>query len=1345
MMIRCTSPSFSHKVEFPTFTIDIVIAMSIAAAVFQEYRRSVRTSRFLGLHLALGILIDSTKSRSYFVDRDTHTIAYISAMSAVVRLVLLVLDETPKSVDVVDGHLRQPAKREARSGFWGNTLLLWLNAILLLGFRTRLTPGDLDDLGPELSPQILHQRFKRLWLQAESNFKHSLALVCFRLLRGSLFAVVIPRLVYALCSLAQPFVLQRLLIAIQAEHVSKYTQDSLVQAFVILYFAVAASRASYQHMTSRIATQLRGMLAAQVLDKSLTLSDSEAMKSAAMTLITKDIPEIARGIQFLYEIVFNVFEVVLGMICLALFVRQACVVIFLPLIFSIAFGSYMGRRTARPLKNWSDKTRHRVSETSIVLSQLRIIKMLGLGPTVSVYMQRLRDAEIAASRAYLACRTAVFASQIFTPTITPVLVIAAAYFWDFMKTLSTAEVVPCVATVAVIQRPLHRIIFSASTIVTMFAGLDRVQKYFDLEEVVDKRILTEPTPAVAEKHPAEDTEQSPCPVIEFVDVTLLSRMGGSEVLRQAHFTLNRGSITAVLGPSGSGKTALLQSLVGNSNIADGFIYVEDGTIGYADQSPWIRDVSIRQNVVGSLLFDPDWYATILRVCLLVDDLSQLPGGDSYVAGTAGMNLSGGQRHRVSLARALYCKARIIVLDDIFSALDRKTAVSIIFQLCGEEGLLRKAGCTVVFATYLPESLEIADQLLLLDGSGGLILEQDFHEEWFRNSLTQALAKQTVTTALEQEDKEKAAIQRSRDFQTSIESRSVMGSAPRSKTTMSLYSFFIESAGRREFGWWVVLVFLVSLGETGPDIFIRYWVDLAPENMTYLAGYFGVSVFATLVTAAAHTMHFQVLAPRSSTGLHERLTHVVMSSTLAFFSCVDSGSMLNRYTQDMQSIMADLPLQGYKFFYMLFHILLQVGILGCGTTYMMSMLPYIVAVGAMVLYYYVQTSRQVRVIVVEAKAPLLTHFTETANGLRHIRALGLRSSNLDLGLTLLDASEKSAYVESSLNSWLGLAVDLLSCGVIGVLTLLTVKNKDTVSVPAVGLSYLVMITFGMTLEYFIGSWAGVDNAVNALARLKQFVEETPMEPEIPAIDLPQNWPQKGEVKLSNVTAKYRSSGQATLHGISLQVVAGNKVGITGRTGSGKSSLFLGLLGFLEYTGTIEIDGINISTIPRDVLRSRIITISQEYLDLGGTVRNNLVPLKLNQPDAGGPPTDAEIDDVLESVGLLHIIRGRHGLDQELSKAGLSHGQLQLLSIARAILRGKETQAKLVLMDEATSNVDLETDAKIQKVLRESFSGCTILMIAHRLETIEDADMFVELSHGRASIVGEKEDDSGSQTT
>lgn len=977
--------------------------------------------------------------------------AYLSTASAVSRFILLIIDEMPRVASLFGSQSDQ---------FWGRTLLRWLNSTLLLGFRSRVTLDELDGIAPEFTSATLHAHFIEHWRGAVDLPQHRLALACFRTLWGSVLAVVLPRLSFAAFSLLQPFVLRSLLVAIESPELSSYAEDALVQAFFLVYFGIAASRASYRHMGVLLTTKARGALVAEVLRKNQSLYQADSVEWAAVNLVANEVEQIATGVTLLLDIVFQLLEVTLGMVCLARFAGRACFVVLLPLLFVLLSSSALAKYSHTTAQVWNKDVRRRVDETATVLGQLKTVKMLGLGVTMPLYLQQLHDKALSSSGQYLACMIAKFASQAFASTVTPVLVIVAALFWRYMKSLAMVDIAPCLAVVALIQRPMYTIVHSSAAVGGVLAALERVQAYLELPEADAYPPLR--SVRQAEQEPKENEKDSVNSAIEFAAVTLLSRNSKTEVIRGASFALSRGSVTAALGRCSAGRLALVQSCVGDANVKCGRIFV-DGTIGYADQIPWIRNVSIRENIVGNLsegvVVDEDRYSRVLHACLLSEDLKALPGGDTYMAGTNGVKLSGGQKHRISLARALYRRAQTVVLDDIFSALDRKTAVSILFLLCGEDGLLRKDGSTVVFATYLPECLEVADQLLLFDGEGAVVLEQNFHEEWFRTDLVNMLISLTTPIDIKEEEREKATISRGR-------------ACPRSGTwapgpNRSSLSILIRSTGRVRFAVSIFFTFLVTLGETIPDVYIRHWVDSAPDNMgAYLVGYICTPVFAALASATAFAINFYMLGPCASRAMHRELARVVMRSTLAFFSCTDAGAILTSFNEDINTILQDLMSLHLGFFYMLFHVLLQIGIVGTGAPYMISALLCLVAAVLVILYYYVHTSRQMQRLHLQSKLPLQSHIAETSSGVRYIRALRFLANNFCTGLILLDRFQKAAFTTSSMRRWLGLTVDLLACAFIAVLTSLTLKYRETTSISTVGLLYLIMTTFGVTLESFI---------------------------------------------------------------------------------------------------------------------------------------------------------------------------------------------------------------------------------------------------------------------------------------
>ncbi|POR35874.1 ABC transporter, transmembrane domain, type 1 [Tolypocladium paradoxum] len=420
------------------------------------------------------------------------------------------------------------------------------------------------------------------------------------------------------------------------------------------------------------------------------------------------------------------------------------------------------------------------------------------------------------------------------------------------------------------------------------------------------------------------------------------------------------------------------------------------------------------------------------------------------------------------------------------------------------------------------------------------------------------------------------------------------------------------------------------------------------------------------------------------------------------------------------------------------------VIASGAKYVAAVIPFFAVALYFLQKYYLRTSRQIRLLDLESKSPLYTQFTETAAGIQHIRAFGWHEEFLAHSLELLDYSQKPYYYMYCVQRWLTLVLDLCVLCIAVTLVAIGLNFTNTTTQGAIGLALISVIGFSEGLSLLINSWTELETSLGAIARLRSFVDETPTEQDPrgeQARELPDNWPSHGKIELQGVSARYNASDDASrpvLDGISAVIQPGQKVGIVGRTGrltydfvnSGKSSLILTMLNLLHcYSGSVKIDGIDISQIAsRQQLRSRITTLAQDPIELPGSVRSNLVPFASANPQTAGAD-EAAVIDALSRVGIWEHISSHGGLDADLAAMGLSHGQKQLLCLARAVLHNASTGSRVVLVDEATSSVDGETDARMQAVMSEAFAGCTLVVVAHRLETIQDADVVLELDAGR----------------
>ncbi|KAG8412280.1 hypothetical protein J3458_014468 [Metarhizium acridum] len=923
----------------------------------------------------------------------------------------------------------------------------------------------------------------------------------------------------------------------------------------------------------------------------------------------------------------------------------------------------------------------------------------------------------------------------------------AAILWTtFSSGLKASETFTALAIVVITSLSMARAMLCYPIFVSTLGCFQRIQTYLLLEERQDRRrnmndiVLSNgyPSEKHASYHSVSPMDKSPlelqapqtCISVMFVNASMAAVAGKEPLLKSVNVSVSRSKLAVVLGRTGCGKSTFLRAIIGEAYLTDGHVYVERHQIAYCDQTPWLKNTPIRANITGDHAYDKDWYKTVVDACLLGDDIQQFPNGDQTLSGDNGSNLSGGQKQRIALARAVYSQASLLVLDNVLSALDRGTADAIFSRLFASGGLLRRLGSTVVMTIHSAEYINSADQTLVI-GDGGSIKSvaglgdvgqcQEDVTEWLSPSAGE-----------ETEEKDEAtdeAQDACKESGTAANNELLI----RRQGDFGLYSFYLKSTAKWLWAIWLVTVIFVAVAERLPEIFLRIWLDVAPDNKVYLVGYilFGFSSF----TAAGITLslYYLKIVPNSSENLHRVLLDKVMGSTLSFLSSTSNGSLLNLFSQDMSLISQDLPLAFFRLLYSFFLLITDIGIIAAGATYISVIIPFILICVYIIQYFYLRTSRQMRYIDLEAKAPLYTQFSEISAGLMHIRSFGWDSQCLSRSRQLLDDSQKPFYYMFCIQRWLGLVSELCVLGVATILVSVALCFRGTTSQNAMGLSMLTLIQFGDSILTLLNTWIDTETSLGAIARIKSFAETTPGEEDVNSggAELPAGYLKQGAIKMVGVTATYNSldASSPALDNVSLDIKPGQKVAVVGRTGSGKSSLLLTMLHFLNYTGVIEIDGVDMSRIPRQHLRSLITTIPQDMVELPGTLRDNVLPIARTRP--ASHIRDAEIGEVLDRVRLKEYVDSHGGLDTPFADMGFSHGQKQLLAIARAILHKLEVDSRILLVDEATSAMDVDTAKVMKQVIDDVFGDCTVIAISHQPTDIGSADLVLHVEDGKVT--------------
>lgn len=474
--------------------------------------------------------------------------------------------------------------------------------------------------------------------------------------------------------------------------------------------------------------------------------------------------------------------------------------------------------------------------------------------------------------------------------------------------------------------------------------------------------------------------------------------------------------------------------------------------------------------------------------------------------------------------------------------------------------------------------------------------------------------------------------------------------------------------------------------------------------------------------------FTVMIPRSARFFHQELLSTVENAPLSFFTSTDSGQVVNRFSQDLSVIDMELPLAGLILANNVFLAIIQATLICISTSYFAVLLPFVAFVTYILSRFYLRTSRQIRLMDLEAKAPLYSNFLETLSGLVTIRAFSWTEAMKSRNMALLDASQRPFYLLYCIQRWLTLVVDLLVAALAVILVALIMRFRHYADAGFVGVALINIMSFNTTLSVGIQHYTAIETSLGAVSRIQSFVRDTPSESLFHENhQVLESWPSTGGIEVRDISAAYAADGEPALQSITLHIPAGQKLGICGPSGSGKSSFVALLFHMLEIqSGSITIDNIDISTIPRQTLRERINVIPQEPVFLTGSIRLNL------SPSSSSPHSDTDLQTVLSRVGLWDVVASAGGLDTVMAPEELlSHGQRQLFCLARAMLR----DSKILVIDEATASVDVQTDELMQRIIGEWFGECTVVAVAHRLRTIRGYDQIAVFEEGRVIEFGE----------
>lgn len=841
---------------------------------------------------------------------------------------------------------------------------------------------------------------------------------------------------------------------------------------------------------------------------------------------------------------------------------------------------------------------------------------------------------------------------------------------------------------------------------------------------------------------------------------------GSLLLHSLNLHVTKGSLVVVVGKVGCGKSSLLAALTGELNRLSGVLYVANRELGFglASQEPWIQHASVRDNILFGKDYDAAFYQAVIEACALSDDLNVLPNGDRTEVGENGVTLSGGQKARLALARAVYMDKELYLLDDPLAAVDSDVAEHLMKKCIME--LLK--GKTRILCTHRIELVDKADVVVLVDD--GTIIRTGSPAEIL--PLVEAGPKRCKN---DRNRKEKGEVEQGEHEPSStpdlcLDDDQPDGAGAEQKQAgalaWSVYQTYWRAVGGVLASSILMALLLMQASKNVSDWWLSHWISALKSNDSshanqstaaafsspqlllfstgglvssvppvqaflsnnssqdvqfYLTVYGCLGAANTVFTALRAFLFAYGVVCAAST-IHTRLLDRVLKATVTFFDTTPVGRMLNRFSSDLYSIDDSLPFILNILLANTLSLLGTLVVMGSGLPWVLLPLLPLALLYHRTQHFYRHTSRELKRLCSLTLSPVYSHFSETLTGLATIRASGSTARFEEESTRRLERNQRCLFLSTAAMQWLDIRLQLIGVAVVTGLGVIAVVQHQFSSVDPglVGLSLSYALSITSLLSGLIFSFTQTEMQLVSVERTEEYSTCLPTEPQQHHPQLPPAWPQQGWLEFRDVVLAYREGLPNALDGVSLVVRPGEKVGIVGRTGSGKSTMFLALFRMVELNqGQILLDQLDISTVGLDQLRSRLAIIPQDPFLFSGTVRENLDPC--------GRQAERRLQEVLDQCHLSSVVRRMGGLDAQVGDRGksFSAGQKQLLCLARALL----TEAKVLCIDEATASVDQKTDLLLQQTIREKFQDRTVLTIAHRINTIMDCERVLVMHAGK----------------
>ncbi|KFZ51729.1 Multidrug resistance-associated protein 1, partial [Antrostomus carolinensis] len=996
----------------------------------------------------------------------------------------------------------------------------------------------------------------------------------------------------------------------------------------------------------------------------------------------------------------------------------------------------------------------RAKLTNAILSDIKVIKLYGWEKTFMDKVLGIRKQELQALKRSQILFSASLASFHSSTFLIAFVMFAVYTLVNNTHVLDAQKAFVSLTLINILNTAHSFLPFSINAVVQAKVSLNRLAAFLNLEEL---------NPESSSRKTSDCVQAS----ITIRNGTFRWSKETSPCLRRIDLTVPQGSLLAVVGQVGAGKSSLLSALLGELEKMDGCMTMK-GTAAYVPQQAWIQNASVEDNILFGKEMNETWFNRVIDACALQPDLESFPAGRKSEIGEKGINISGGQKQRVNLARAVYQVASIYLLDDPLSAVDAHVGQHIFEHVLGPNGLLKDKTRVLVTHTIniLPQVDNIVflvdgmiseigsyQELLQRNGAFAEFLhshitaeekagtgfpgsssprEAQYEPDWdLLTSADQQLLKQAVSrihdSSHSHQEQMKTTAQHEESPIGSCYCVPAVTSAYCNNIHQLIVINYLKATG---LPLWVYIILLFTCQQAvsfSRGYWLSMWTDDPVHNGTQQHTELRVGVFGALgviqaLSRFASTAAVLLGGVLASHKLFLQLLRNVVRSPMVFFEQTPIGNLLNRFSRDMDAIDSVIPDKLKSLLGFLFNLLeIYLVIIVATPRAAMAIVPLTVLYAAF-QHFYVITSCQLRRIEAARRSPIYSHISETFQGSSVIRAYKDQERFILKSNFLVDENQCICFPGAVADRWLATNLEFLGNGIVLFAALFATMGRTHLSPGAAGFSISYALQITGVLNWMVRSWTEIENNIVSVERVREYLR-TPKEAPwtLDGKLHSQGWLTEGRIEFRNYSLRYRPDLELALKNINLTINGQEKIGITGRTGAGKSTLAVGLLRLVEAAeGAILIDGVDITQLGLHDLRTKITVIPQDPVLFSGSLRMNLDPLNRY--------TDADIWTALELTQLKNFVADLPDqLEYKCTDQGenLSTGQKQLVCLARALLQ----KAKILILDEATGAVDLETDLQIQSTLKMQFKDSTVLTIAHRINTVMDCDRILVLENGQ----------------